>query len=150
MLTSGEEAVHHFEQALAADEQDTRPLERAGVQLLLGETLRRLRRRSESRPHLRSAVETFERLGADPWADRARSELRASGETTSPRDPTDREQLTPQELQIAQYAADGDGNAEIAAKLFLSRRTVEYHLAKVYTKTGVTSRRQLADASLLQ
>ena len=150
LLASGEEAVRHFEDALRADDQDTRPLERARIQLLLGETLRRSRQRSESRPHLRSAMETFERLGADPWADRARSELRASGESTTRRDPAEREHLTPQELQIAQYAADGDSNAEIAAKLFLSRRTVEYHLAKVYTKTGVSSRRQLAGASLLR
>jgi DNA-binding CsgD family transcriptional regulator len=118
------------------------------AQLLLGETLRRSRRRAESRPHLRSALETFERLGADPWADRARGELRASGETTSRRAPAEHEHLTPQELQIAQYAADGDSNAEIAAKLFLSRRTVEYHLAKVYTKRGITSRRQLIGVPL--
>ncbi len=148
LLTTGEEAIHQFEEALRADDQDTRPLERARIQLLLGETLRRSRQRSESRQHLRAAMETFERLGAEPWADRARSELRASGETTARRDPTERDHLTPQELQIAQYAAEGDSNAEIAAKLFLSRRTVEYHLAKVYTKTGVSSRRQLADASL--
>lgn len=150
LLASGEEAVRHFEDALRADSLDTRPLERARIQLLLGETLRRSRRRAESRTHLRSAMETFERLGAHPWTDRARSELRASGETTTRRDPSDRDQLTPQELQIAQYAVDGDSNAEIAAKLFLSRRTVEYHLAKVYTKTGVSSRRQLAGADLLQ
>ena len=150
LLASGEEAIGHFEDALRADDQDTRPLERARIQLLLGETLRRSRQRAESRAHLRSAMETFERLGAGPWADRARSELRASGESTTRRDPADREHLTPQELQIAQYAADGDSNAEIAAKLFLSRRTVEYHLAKVYTKTGVSSRRQLAETSLLR
>jgi DNA-binding CsgD family transcriptional regulator len=95
-------------------------------------------------------MDMFERLGAEPWADRARGELRASGESTTRRDPADQEHLTPQELQIARYAADGDSNAEIAAKLFLSRRTVEYHLAKVYTKTGVSSRRHLAEASLLR
>jgi DNA-binding CsgD family transcriptional regulator len=150
LLTSGEEAIRHFEAALRADDLDTRPLERARIQLLLGEALRRSRQRAESRGHLRSAMETFERLGARPWADRARSELRASGESTTRRDPAEREHLTPQELQIAQYAADGDSNAEIAAKLFLSRRTVEYHLAKVYTKAGVSSRRQLAEASLLR
>ena len=150
LLTSGEEAIGHFEEALRADDQDSRPLERARIQLLLGETLRRSRQRAESRPHLRSAMDTFERLGAEPWTDRARGELRASGESTTRRDPADREHLTPQELQIARYAADGDSNAEIAAKLFLSRRTVEYHLAKVYTKTGVSSRRQLAEASLLR
>jgi DNA-binding CsgD family transcriptional regulator len=149
LLTSGEEAVRHFEDALRADDQDTRPLERARIQLLLGEALRRARQRAESRGHLRSAMETFERLGAAPWADRARSELRATGESTPRRGPSEREHLTPQELQIAQYAADGDSNADIAAKLFLSRRTVEYHLAKVYTKIGVSSRRDLAAAGTL-
>ena len=149
LLTSGKEAIGHFEDALSADDRDSRTLERARIQLLLGETLRRSRQRAGSRPHLRGAMETFERLGATPWADRARSELRASGESTTHRDHSDREHLTPQELQIAQYAAEGDSNAEIASKLFLSRRTVEYHLAKVYTKTGVASRRQLVGIDLL-
>jgi DNA-binding CsgD family transcriptional regulator len=149
LLASGDEAISYFEAALGFDDLDTRPLERARIQLLLGETLRRSRQRAQARVHLRSALETFERLSAHPWADRARSELRATGESTARRDHTDSERLTPQELQIAQYAADGDSNADIAAKLFLSRRTVEYHLAKVYTKTGVSSRRQLSDAELL-
>lgn len=149
LLASGNEAIRYFEDALRADDQDTRPLERARIQLLLGETLRRSRQRAQSRTYLRSAMATFERLGASPWADRAGSELRASGEAVTQRDSSGRAPLTPQELQIAQYAADGDSNAEIAARLFLSRRTVEYHLAKVYTKTGVTSRRHLAGTSLL-
>ena len=150
LLASGDEAIGHYEDALAADDQDTRPLERARIQLLLGETLRRSRQRAQSREHLRSALETFERLSARPWADRARSELRATGESSVRRDLGGTEHLTPQELQIAQYAGDGDSNADIAAKLFLSRRTVEYHLAKVYTKLGVSSRRQLAETDLLR
>ncbi|WP_327632930.1 LuxR C-terminal-related transcriptional regulator [Kribbella sp. NBC_00482] len=149
LLASGNEAVGYFEDALRIDDQDSRPLERARIQLLLGETLRRSRQRAQARTYLSSAMATFERLGAMPWADRAGNELRASGETVTRRDPSEREHLTPQELQIAQYAADGDSNAQIAARLFLSRRTVEYHLAKVYTKTGVTSRRHLAATSLL-
>jgi DNA-binding NarL/FixJ family response regulator len=94
------------------------------------------------------ALRVFERVNAQPWADRARSELRATGESAAPVDPSDFQRLTPQELQIARYAASGETNAGIAAKLFLSRRTVEYHLAKVYTKTGVTSRRELTTAAL--
>ena len=85
-----------------------------------------------------------------PWSARATSELRATGETTAGRSASDTAHLTPQELQIAQYAAEGESNADIAAKLFLSRRTVEYHLAKVYTKVGVTSRRDLALTDLVR
>ena len=148
LLTSGEEAISHYEEALRADERDTRPLERARIELLLGETLRRARQRTRAREHLRVALRVFERVNALPWAHRARSELRATGESTAPVGPSDFQHLTPQELQIARYAASGETNADIAAKLFLSRRTVEYHLAKVYTKTGVTSRRELASTAL--
>jgi DNA-binding NarL/FixJ family response regulator len=95
--------------------------------------------------HLRNAMEVFERLGTSPWAERARAELRATGETVRRRDPSTVEQLTPQELQIARMAGGGVSNPEIAAKLFLSRRTVEYHLRKVFTKLDVTSRFELAN-----
>lgn len=144
LLADPETAVDLYERALESDARDSRPIERARIQLLLGETLRRSRHRTRSREHLRGALSGFEHLGMERWSDRARKELRASGETAARRDPTSAERLTPQELQIAQYAANGDTNAAIASKLFLSRRTVEYHLAKVYTKTGVTSRRELA------
>ncbi len=149
LLSTGEESVEHLRQALLHDEQDTRPLERARIQLLLGEALRRDRQRVRAREHLRLALGTFDRLGAAPWAARATSELRATGETTAGRSASDTAHLTPQELQIAQFAAEGESNADIAAKLFLSRRTVEYHLAKVYTKVGVTSRRDLALTDLV-
>jgi DNA-binding CsgD family transcriptional regulator len=149
LLTSGDGAVEYLETALHTDAHDSRPVERARLQLLLGETLRRSRQRRQARTHLRASLETFDRLGMQPWAIRARSELRACGESVTKRDPADGEHLTPQELQIAQYAASGESNADIAAKLFLSRRTVEYHLAKVYTKTGVTSRRELSTSALL-
>jgi DNA-binding NarL/FixJ family response regulator len=92
----------------------------------------------------------FGRLGAAPWAERARAELRATGETVRRRDPTTIEQLTPQELQIARMAGDGVSNPDIAAKLFLSRRTVEYHLRKVFTKLDVTSRLELAHVGLVR
>ena len=149
LLASGEQAVDHFEAALLSDEQDSRPLERARTQLLLGETLRRARRRSDARSASGRAWRPSSGSEMRPWAERARNELRACGESVAKRDPSDAEHLTPQELQIAQYAAGGESNADIAAKLFLSRRTVEYHLAKVYTKTGVTSRRELAGSALL-
>ncbi len=126
-----------------------RPFERARTELAFGEMLRRAGRRSDARPHLRTALAEFERLASEPWAERARSELRASGETARKRDPSTIDQLTPQELQIARLVADaGLSNPEIAARLFLSRKTVEYHLHKVYTKLGVSSRAELARSEL--
>jgi DNA-binding NarL/FixJ family response regulator len=82
-------------------------------------------------------------LGAAPWADRARAELRAAGETTHKRDPDTLAQLTPQELQVAQRVSQGLSNKEVAAQLFLSPRTIEYHLRKVFTKLGISSRAEL-------
>lgn len=90
----------------------------------------------------------FERLGATPWADRARSELRASGQTARRRDPSTRQQLTPQERQVARLASQGLSNQQIADQLFVSRHTVGYHLHKVYTKLDVTSRAELRDVNL--
>lgn len=119
------------------------PFERARTELLYGEWLRRERRRKESRPHLRAAVDEFRRLGARPWQDRAEAELRASGETARKREPSTIRDLTPQELQIAQLAAEGHSNPEIAAQLYLSPRTIEYHLRKVFSKLGIASRSEL-------
>jgi DNA-binding NarL/FixJ family response regulator len=110
---------------------------------LFGEHLRRARRRKEARGQLRSALESFERLGASSWAARARIELRASGETSRKRQPETVDQLTPQELQIAQLVARGATNKEVAGQLFLSPRTVDYHLRKVFVKLGISSRGQL-------
>ena len=142
--TSGPEAEAQFEQALALHGQE-RPFERARTELAFGEMLCRVGRRSDARPHLRNALAEFERLASEPWAERARSELRASGETARKRDPSTIDQLTPQELQIARLVADaGLSNPEIAARLFLSRKTIEYHLHKIYTKLGVSSRAELA------
>ena len=90
----------------------------------------------------------FERLGADPWAERARVELRATGETARKRDPSTIDQLTPQELQIAGLVSEGLSNKEVAAQLFLSPRTIDYHLRKVFVKLGITSRMQLARVAL--
>jgi DNA-binding NarL/FixJ family response regulator len=88
-------------------------------------------------------VEGFRALRASPWEARAEEELRASGETARKREPSSLDQLTPREHQIARLAADGLSNPEIAAQLFLSARTVEHHLSKVFTKLGVASRTEL-------
>ncbi|QXJ19763.1 helix-turn-helix domain-containing protein [Actinomadura graeca] len=122
------------------------PFEHARTALLHGAWLRRERRRADARGPLRLALSVFERLGAAPWADRARGELRATGGTVPAPDggPDPLDRLTPQELQIVRLAASGAGNREIAARLFLSHRTVEYHLYKAFPKLGVTSRTELA------
>jgi DNA-binding CsgD family transcriptional regulator/tetratricopeptide (TPR) repeat protein len=119
------------------------PFQRARTELLYGEWLRRARRRTDARGHLRTALETFRALGATPWAERAAAELRATGETARKREISATEQLTPQELQIAGLVTGGLTNKEIAAQLFLSPRTVDYHLRKVFTKLGITSRTEL-------
>jgi DNA-binding CsgD family transcriptional regulator len=143
LLAEGDEATEHFEAALALAE-DAYPLDLARIQLLYGEHLRRSRRRTDARSQLRAALDSFERLGAEPWAERARSELRASGETARKRDPSTLSQLTPQELQVAHLVADGLSNKEVAAQLFLSPRTIDAHLRSVFAKLGITSRTQLA------
>jgi DNA-binding CsgD family transcriptional regulator len=126
------------------------PLDRARTELLYGEWLRRQRRRTDARIHLRAALEAFRQLGALPWEQRAEAELRATGETVRKRDLSVAEQLTPQELQIAGLVAEGLTNKEIAAQLFLSPRTVDYHLRKVFTKLGIASRADLIRAGLSQ
>ena len=148
LLASGDEAEARFSQALGYHGEE-RPFERARTELAFGEMLRRAGRRNDARPHLRAALMEFARLGSAPWAERARGELRASGETARRRDPSTIDQLTAQELQIARLVADaGLSNPQIAARLFLSRKTVEYHLHKVYTKLGVSSRTELARSEL--
>jgi DNA-binding CsgD family transcriptional regulator len=101
------------------------------------------RRRAEARTHLQSALDIFERLGAAPGEERARSELRATGETARKRDPSTLDQLTPQELQIVRRVAEGATNKEVAAQLFISPRTVAYHLRNVFVKLGISSRAEL-------
>jgi DNA-binding NarL/FixJ family response regulator len=135
---------HEFAEALALYTGGSRPFDKARTELLLGEHLRRERRRVDAREHLRAALVAFESLGAAPWADRARSELRASGETARRHDPSTVDELTPQELQISRLVAEGHTNKEIAAQLFLSPRTIDAHLRNVFAKLGVTSRTQLA------
>jgi len=133
----------HFETALETHQRDVLPFERARTELGYGEKLRRSRRRGDARPHLREALETFERLGATPWADRARAELRASGERARRRDLTTAQRLTPQEHTVAEAVTRGATNKEVAATLFLSPKTVESHLSRIYAKLGVRSRTEL-------
>ena len=142
-LAEGAEATEHFEEALSLA-GDAHPFDLARIQLRYGEHLRRERRRVDAREQLRAAVEGFERLKTEPWAERARAELRATGETARKRDPTSVDQLTPQELQIARFVAEGLTNKEVAAQLFLSPRTIDAHLRNVFSKLGITSRTQLA------
>lgn len=144
------DAERHYDRALGLHDPDRRALEAARTALLYGEWLRRARRTSEARGRLRTALDVFERVGARPWAARARAELTAAGAavtagTGAQREPSvaERAGLTPQETQIARLAAQGLSNKEIAAQLFLSPRTVGYHLYKAYPKLGVASRAEL-------
>ena len=118
----------------------------ARAQLLFGEWLRRERRRQEARDQLRAAHERFTTMGTEAFADRAARELQATGETARKRTTETRDQLTPQEAQIARLAGDGLSNPEIAARLFISPRTVQYHLHKVFAKLDIGSRTQLETA----
>jgi DNA-binding CsgD family transcriptional regulator len=142
LLTEGDEAEEHFRRAIAVSE-GAFPFDDARTRLLYGEWLRRGRRRVDARVHLQAALKVFDALGALPWADRARSELRATGAVAGGTVPRTLDELTPQELHIAQLVADGATNKDIAARLFLSVRTVEYHLQKTYKKLGITSRHAL-------
>jgi DNA-binding CsgD family transcriptional regulator len=137
-----------FRAALALHERGGRPFDEARTQLLYGEWLRREKRKADARAQLRIALETFERLGAAPWAERARTELTATGITGRAADHGLSVSLTPQELQIVRLAAHGRSNKEIAAQLFLSARTVGHHLYKAYPKLGVASRSELSDLEL--
>jgi DNA-binding CsgD family transcriptional regulator len=118
----------------------------ARAHLIYGEWLRREQRRREARDQLRTAYERFDRMGADAFAERARRELLATGETARKRSVSAPDLLTPQEAQVARLAAAGRTNPEIGNELFISSKTVEYHLRKVFTKLGVANRRELRRA----
>ena len=124
-------------------ETANRPIEHAWTELLYGEFPRRRRRRVHARAPLRDALEAFERLGLPAWAERARRELRAAGETARRRDPSTLDQLTPQELQVVAAVGEGVSNREVAARLFITPRTVAHHLHQVFGKLGISSRAEL-------
>ena len=133
------ESIERLSQCLAA-------VELARSQLSYGEWLRRANRRADAREYLRAAHQSFSRMGADAFAERARRELLATGETVRKRTGATAEALTPQEVCVAMMARDGHSNPEIGARLFISPRTVEYHLHKVFRKLNITGRRDLRDA----
>ena len=145
-MTAAEDGFEHeFAEAIRWHERTPTPFERARTELHLGERLRRARHPGEARLPLRSALEAFERLGAVPWADQARTELAAAGERPQHRPQSGLERLlTPQELQIALIIAKGTRNREAAAALFLSPKTIEFHLGKIYRKLGIRSGTELA------
>ncbi|MFL6249806.1 MAG: LuxR C-terminal-related transcriptional regulator [Actinomycetes bacterium] len=148
LVTTGPRAASSFEEALRLHAAAQQPFGHARTQLLYGEWLRRQRRRTQARPHLRDALEAFGRLGTPAWADRALRELRAAGETAGDHDPGALERLTPQELQIARGVVEGATNREIAAQLFVSPRTVSHHLRSVFSKLGISSRGELIHIGL--
>jgi DNA-binding CsgD family transcriptional regulator len=139
------DAETHYAEAARLHEEGGphhHPCDRARTQLVYGEWLRRSRRRAAARVQLTAAHETFEQLGARPWADRAGTELRATGRTVQQPDSA-AVRLTPQELQVVRLVARGGTNQEVAAQLFLSPRTVAYHLYKAFPKLGIVSRADL-------
>ncbi len=146
LMSEGEEADATYREAIERLERTRIRVELARARLLYGEWLRREGRRVDARDQLRTAHEMFSRFGAEAFAERARRELLATGETARRRTEETREALTPQEAQIARLAADGQTNPEIGAQLFISPRTVEYHLRKVFPKLDISSRKELRNA----
>ena len=142
LMAEDADAEPWFEAALRSDIGTSRFL-RARVQLAYGEWLRQRKRTAESRAPLRAARELFDALGTAQWSERARQQLRATGETSRRRVPEARDQLTPQELQITQLAATGLTNREIGQMLYLSPRTISSHLYRTFPKLGITSRAEL-------
>jgi DNA-binding CsgD family transcriptional regulator len=143
LLAPDEELDRHFAEALDLHGASPDVFEAGRTRLAYGTRLRRARRRKDARAQLRDALQLFEDLGAEPWAEMARVELAATGETARRRDASTRDQLTPQELQIALLLATGRTTREAAATLFLSPKTIEYHLRSVYRKLQISSRDEL-------
>jgi DNA-binding CsgD family transcriptional regulator len=146
LLAEGGNADDLYCEAVDRLEQTQMRPELARTHLLYGEWLRRLGRRVDAREHLRTAYQSFIQIGMEAFAERSRKELVATGETVRKRIESTRDELTPQETQVALLARDGLTNSEIGAQLFLSPRTVEWHLRKVFTKLEIGSRRELRRA----
>jgi DNA-binding CsgD family transcriptional regulator len=146
LTSEGEVADALYREAIERLGRTRIRVELARACLLYGESLRREGRRLDAREQLRTAHEMFSRFGAEAFAERARRELLATGETARRRTDDTRDLLTPQEAQIARMAGDGRTNPEIGAELFVSARTVEYHLSKVFLKLGIRSRKELRGA----
>jgi DNA-binding CsgD family transcriptional regulator len=143
LISSGEVADSAFREAISWLEQTKVGSELARTHLLYGEWLRRERHRTDARDHLRTAHRMLETMGMESFAERARHELLATGETARRRSASSTQELTAQEILIAQLARDGLSNPEIGSRLFISARTVQYHLGKVFAKLGINSRSQL-------
>jgi len=143
LVSDGETAEGLYREAIDRLGHTRVRVELARAHLLYGEWLRRERRRMDAREHLRISHEMFATLGAEGFAERAERELLATGETARKRTVETGSRLTAQEAQVARLARDGLSNPEIGARLFISRRTVQYHLRKVFTKLDITSRGQL-------
>ncbi len=144
--TDDQDAMALFEQALSVPGAEQWPFDLARIQLAFGERLRRARATTRARQLLTAARDTFQRLDARPWTHRAGNELRATGLTIGQTDLSGPASLTPQQLEIAQLAAEGLTNKEIGERLFLSHRTVGTHLYQLFPKLGITSRAALRDA----
>ncbi len=146
LLAEPSEIDECFEEALRLHEPTDDVFEIARTRLAYGARLRRARQRVRARGELRAAIELFDRIGAEPWAEQASAELAATGETARRRDVSTVDALTPQELQIGLLLAEGRTTREAAATLFLSPKTVEYHLRHIYRKLDINSREALSAA----
>jgi DNA-binding CsgD family transcriptional regulator len=148
LLSEGDEAERLYREAIGHLSLAPARTELARAHLLYGEWLRRQRRRREAREHLRTARDMLEAMGMDAFAERAGRELRATGETARKRTAATArdEELTAQEAQIARLAREGLSNPEIGTRLFISARTVQYHLGNIFAKLGIASRSQLSHA----
>ena len=144
LAESTDDMIEHFKRALGWHSRSQNIFETARTELCFGEQLRRRKRRADAREHLRAALLTFEQLGATVWTKRARSELGLTAERVASRRESRPAALTTQERQVAGLVVGGGTNREVAGQLFISEKTVEYHLGSVYRKLGVRSRTQLA------